>query len=246
MILLIYENNWDTFLSAVFEAFLRKGGCDLVREGRFSGNSLFDKLYVKSDEVRAERVQRGMAKLGANVGHTVYQAWLSEREGIENDIVLTLKRGFDEKRDPLPMLMHPEIRRVALASRHVGLESQRFLGLTRLKRVHGDLYAADFTHDCNLLPLMGGHFCGRFGDQRIVIRDIERRQALVTGHGRWELTALEGDIAPLPPDGEFEGLWRRYFEAIANPARKNLKLQQKFVPLKYRAHLTEFQNGKPL
>lgn len=242
MIVLVYENCWDGFLSAVFETFLRKDGCDLVRENRFTGESLFGSVRVKTCGTRALRIQNGMDKLGANVGATIYQAWLSERTDIENDIVKTLKRGFDEKRDPLPLLMCPEVRRVMLASRLVGHESQRFLGLTRLKHVHGDLYAADFTHDCNLLPLMGDHFCGRFGDQRIVIRDIERRQALVTGHGCWEITALpDGEIAPLPPDGEFESLWRRYFETIANPARKNLKLQQKFVPLKYRAHLTEFQ-----
>ncbi len=242
MTVLIYENSWDGFLSAVFEAFSRRSGCELLREDRCPGVSLFETVRVEADGERSIRVQRGMDRLGGDVGVTVYQAWLSEKRDIENNIVLTLKRGFDEKRSPLAQLMHPEVRRVVLAARLVGMEAHRFLGLTRLKHVHGDLYAADFKHDCNLLPLMGDHFCGRFGDQRIVIRDIARRQALVTGGGAWEISALpDGEIAPLPPDGEFEGLWRKYFEAIANPARKNLKLQQKFVPLKYREHLTEFQ-----
>lgn len=242
MTLLVYENSWEGFLSAVFEAFKRKDGFELARADCVCGVTLFERAEIAAHEPHARRVQRGMDRLGDAVAATAYQAWLSEKDGIENSIVMMLKRGFGENTDPLPLLMHPEIRAVVLASRHVGREAHRFLGLTRLKHVHGDLYAADFTHDYNLLPLMGEHFCARFGDQRIVIRDAARRQALVTGRGAWEIRRLpEGEIAPLPPDSMFEDLWRSYFDAIANPARKNLKLQQKFVPLKYRAHLTEFQ-----
>ena len=240
MINLIYENSWAGFLCAVFAAFPLKESCKLSRKGDIS--FIYDSQDVITDQTRAQRVEAGMTRLGAEVSAICYRAWLSEKENIEDDILASLRRGFEVNADPFPLLMYPEVRRTVLASRHVGMEAHRFLGLTRLKHVRDDLYAADFTHDYNLLPLMGTHFADRFGDQRLIIRDIERRHALICGGGVWEIRALpNGEIPPLPEDGEFERSWRSYFEAIANPARKNLRLQMKFVPLKYRAHLTEFQ-----
>jgi len=39
---------------------------------------------------------------------------------------------------------------------------------------------------------------------------------------------------------QFQQLWRNYFQTLAVPERKNLKLQQGKVPLKARGFLTEF------
>ncbi len=242
MTLLVYENSWTGFLSAVFEAFALKRDCSLLNSRLWSGQSLFPVISVSTDEGRASRVEKGMDRLGGDVGQTCYYAWLSERPTVDDAIVAVMRLGFHERRDPFTALTDESVRRVRLAANLTGGEAHRFLGLTRLVHVRDDLYAADFVHDCNLLPLMGHHFAMRYGDQRIVIRDLARRQALVTGGGRWELRILpEGELPPLPKGGEFEALWKRYFDAIANPARKNLKLQQKFVPLKYRQTLTEFQ-----
>jgi len=45
---------------------------------------------------------------------------------------------------------------------------------------------------------------------------------------------------PEAPDLD-EDLWRVYFEAATNPARANPDLQRRFVPERYRRHLTEFR-----
>jgi len=41
-----------------------------------------------------------------------------------------------------------------------------------------------------------------------------------------------------------EELWRAYFEAASNPVRANPELQRRFVPERYRRHLTEFQAAR--
>jgi probable DNA metabolism protein len=238
--LLIYEDNWEGFLTAVFEAYPLKGEISLI-SARKHEPSLLDFREVPSDEGKALRLERGMRRLGSDTPICIYRAWLSEKKGIEDDILTCLRLGFTNNCDPLALHSNASVHRVALANSFVGMERQRFMGLIRLVHIQEDLYAADFWHEANLLPLMGEHFHMRFNDQRIVIRDRERGFALITGPEGWELRELPEEWTPLPKGGEFETMWKRYFETISNPARKNLKLQQKFVPLKHRALLTEFQ-----
>ncbi|OHD74030.1 MAG: hypothetical protein A2177_14630 [Spirochaetes bacterium RBG_13_68_11] len=57
------------------------------------------------------------------------------------------------------------------------------------------------------------------------------------------------DLAGLPPelrgplskdcDPSAEDLWRRYFAAIANPERRNPRLQRKLMPVRYREFMVE-------
>lgn len=50
----------------------------------------------------------------------------------------------------------------------------------------------------------------------------------------------EGRPEMTPQEEQFQQLWRNYFQTLAIPERKNLKLQQGKVPLKARGFLTEF------
>jgi hypothetical protein len=77
----------------------------------------------------------------------------------------------------------------------------------------------------------------------LFIRDLRRRVVLISTPEEWYLTALPAGLQPpLPGDGPIEEMWGSYFEAIANPARKNRLLQRKFVPIRYRSHMTEFKD----
>jgi probable DNA metabolism protein len=64
-----------------------------------------------------------------------------------------------------------------------------------------------------------------------------------------ELAYIDGIIhkvadfdLPLLSDNEekFQKLWKLFFENVTIKKRKNLKLQQNFVPLLYRKYMTEF------
>ncbi len=241
MVELLYDGSWDGFLTAVFEAFVLKGDVDIQNVDRMQEGGLFDVKVLETDRSKADRVAAGIERLGTDVSISCYSAWLSERDGIENDILCTLRLGFKEKRNPLPSREVDCVRKTALASRAVGFEAHRLKGLLRLHHIDGNLYGADFGHDYNILPLVAEHFHDRFRDQRLVIRDTKRRIAIVSDQSGWDIRPLpEGPITPLPEDGVFEELWKHYFIKISNPARINLKLQQKFVPKKYRKFLVEF------
>ena len=246
MIILSYTPTWEGFLTAVFEAFDRgrKGEMfSIRRQNSLNTYSLFPSEEITPDHVRAGRVERGMKKLKSDLAETLYMAWLSEIDGVEDDILNLLIIAFKGKIDPRPDLTHPAIKAVMRAERKTAWERQRMLQFVRFVQSPDGIYVSDIEPDCDVLSLIGEHFHLRFNDQRFLIRDLKRRLILVSDTVGWFISKLPSDekLPDLPKDGAFEALWRGYFHAISNPARQNLKLQQKFVPLRYREYLTEFQ-----
>ena len=245
MTVLRYDGTWEGFLSAVFEAFRRSGEDLTITRADAEPAGLFAIEDVPVNEKRALRVERGMDKLGPGAAETLYTAWLSEFEGIDDAILGYMRIGFEENIDPSIHALHPDVALVRKAARGVGWEAQRMRQFVRFVDVEG-IFVADIEPLYDILTLIAGHFHGRFNDQRLIIRDVRRRRALVSETSGWHIAELGGGpLPPLPGDGVYENLWRGYFKAIANMARKNPKLQQQFIPLRYRAHLTEFQGEGP-
>lgn len=241
MTVLLYEREWDIFLSAVFAAFERRD-VSVRPVNTHNENLLFPTEPVTLDPVKSKRVDKGMRKLARDLPSHLYHAWLSERDGVEDDIIAVMRMGFDEKIDPMINLLHPAVDAVNRAARATGQERQRMLQFVRFVQTPDGVYVADIRPECDVLYLIADHFHGRFNDQRLLIRDVRRKTMLISNTEGWYIQKLGDEtLPPLPEDGRFEALWRGYFEAIANPARKNLRLQQKFVPLRYREFLTEFQ-----
>lgn len=241
MTVLRYDGSWEGFLSAVFEVFRRKHTDLTITRADSEPPGLFPIENVPLSEKHALRVERGMDKLGPNAAETLYTAWLSEFEGIDDALVGYMRIGFEEQIDPNIHVLHPDIMLVQKAARSVGWEAQRMRQFVRFVNVDG-IFVADIEPLYDVLTLIAGHFHGRYNDQRLIIRDVQRRRALISDTASWHIANLRDEpLPPLPKDGAYENLWRGYFKAIANPARKNLRLQQQFIPLRYRAYLTEFQ-----
>ncbi|MDR0380827.1 MAG: TIGR03915 family putative DNA repair protein [Oscillospiraceae bacterium] len=240
----LYDGGWEGLLTAVFHVFAQKDDeASLCPQRRFPGHSLFPVRTVEADPTRAGRVARGMARLSPLLPRVAYRAFLSERPEFEDALLGTLRLGFAGQTDPLPLRHVEPVRRLHRFSEDVSRELVLFMGVIRLVHAGGDLYAADIEPDTFVLPLLGRHFHGRFGTQRLIIRDRKRRLALVSTPEEWLIAALpDGPLPPLPEDRTIGDMWRAYFAAIANPARHNPALQRRFVPGRYRRHITEFQN----
>lgn len=240
MTLFLYDGTYDGFLSAVFCAFPKKESSILRADG-LEGPTLFDTVEVLTDPEKARRVTSGMKRLSGELPGGLYRAWLSELSPVDDHILAALRLGFQANRDPLLLRYHPSVKFVCGCIQKVDWEVERMLQFVRFVDT-GGVFVADVEPQFDILPLIANHFHMRFGAQRILIRDLHRRRAVVSGEDGWFIAELtEPELQPVQGTGEFEELWQRYFKAIANQARLNPKLQQKFVPLRYRPHLTEFQ-----
>ena len=168
-------------------------------------------------------------------------AFLSDVEGKEAFLYRFIRRimagGGPETLDRLDI---PEAVKVRKASGRTANEAHKFLGILRFTRYSG-IYYAQIEPDCRILPLIAPHFRARFADQKWVIHDVRRCEALFWD--RRALTFETGVTAEVPVDEDtfFPGLWKTYFSAAAITSRRNLGLQRRFVPLKYRSHMTEME-----
>ena len=140
-------------------------------------------------------------------------------------------RAMEDWGDPVMAL-------VAKAALRTRAQTNLLLGILRFSELEGGIWYARIRSDCDLLPLLGGHFADRFPGSSFVIEDADRGSALFHSPGlpprMVEGFALSKDDLPLT-DGEkaIRAGWRRYFESVAIAERANPRLQRSRMPKKY-------------
>jgi probable DNA metabolism protein len=143
----------------------------------------------------------------------------------------------------------PQVFTVARIRDRVSFEIARFLGFVRFRRVAGNRFYAPVNPDADIVGFIGPHFAQRFPDEALIIHDVNRGVAFWSFRGASGIADLAGISAEvcdrLSTDCEpgAEELWRKYFTAIANPERKNPRLQRELMPIRYRKLMTERPAG---
>lgn len=241
-----YDNTFDGLMTAVFEIYAVRDNEAIIEPlSDIIPTTLYDTYTVTTDEEKSNRVQKGLRRLGPDVPAQLYKAWLSREEGVENLILAVIRIGFATGKDPFEQRNLESVCRLDSIRAKVSREAERMLQFVRFKKLAENLYAADIEPRYDVLELIGDHFHDRFPQSRFIIRNMRHNTAIISTPSGWYIAGLPEDNPDLPRDGEFETLWRVYFKAIANESRKNLKLQQQFVPLKYRKNMTEFREQHP-
>jgi len=242
--LLLYDNTYAGFLSAVFKAFGQtKEEIAFVKEKNFVPPVLFEVQQVATNEQQAKRVANGLQKLHPQLPKILYKAWLSEGISIDQAIYQTMRLGFKIKNNPLSLLQNDWVKQTMLAQKKVSLAVERGYQFVRFTKFTDSFYIADLEPEYDILPLIGQHFHARFAEANFIIRDKIRRTAIISNKNGWQLVELSPEQInlPLAKNDEYTRMWQSYFKVLANPQRYNTKLQQKFVPLKHRKYLTEFK-----
>lgn len=237
-----YEGGFEGFLTAVFIIFESKDHDAELKAWQEDGETaLTPSMRIPPDRQEAGRVNKGLSKLAKSLPHTLYRAWLTGLPGMDNTLLCVIRTGFRQGRDPRPMRYENCVHKVMAADRRLGSEVARYLQFTRFIRHDSGIYAADIEPEYDILHLIANHFCQRFNAQPFMIRDKKHGKTLLWDTRRRVISEDKALLmASLPDSGGFERLWRAYFKAVAIPARRNLRLQQHFVPKKYRRYLTEF------
>ncbi len=240
MLYLIYESSFEGFLTAVFDAFyLRRTDIRLLPECA-EPPLLFDCRTVYADSGKAMRVQKGIKqKLGTNTLWTIFTAWLSHEDNIEDILLSYLRLAFKLGADISKMSQNDAVFKAISTAERVKREAHRFKEFVRFKK-YKDIYVADIFPDFEILPLIVRHFSERFNDQNFIIRDKHYHKALIY----YDKRAAIADITEfLDPDDmnedEFEDMWRKYYSAMCIESRKSRRRMLSFMPLKYHRYMPE-------
>lgn len=239
----LHDGDLDGFLTCIHHHYYREKANAIYPSKVFMPQLLEEVKFVETDYVKAQVVHEAMIeKFSEHMYSNIYHTFLSSDYDKDTYLLAYLELAFKYGYKTERLRSVDAIYKVQKIGRKVGFEKHRFLGLLRFSDIGTCLYA-HFEPDNNIVTLLAEHFADRFKEERFMIHDVGRKIAVIGYQGNWILTdfdkVIEDDL--LKEEVFFRTLWQRYFDAIGIEGRKNLKLQQSFVPLKYRKHLIEFQ-----
>ncbi len=240
----LYDGSLDGFFTCIYKHYY-DAPCSGIQALGNNQLACFESYeYVEMDSVLADKVHDAIKdKFTESMYQSMYHAFLSREPEKDMHLLYYIELGFKIGRKLERLHTHEDVYQVMKMSSRVGSEQHRFLGLLRFSDMGSFLYAV-FEPENNLLPLLGDHFADRLSTENWVIHDLGRRTACVGSKGQWLLTDLEERLDSKgtgSSEEAFRSLWKAYFNTIGIEGRENRKLQQQFVPLKYRQHLLEFK-----
>lgn len=252
MVDFVYDGSFEGLLTAVFEVYERKSPlARLVPASRHQPDAFAEKTDVLTDSTKANRVWNGLRrKLSAYALRNVFSVYLSERPDKEELLLAFIRMVFGSGEKVEENFGSPVVLQVAQIGKQLHREKHRFEAFVRFTRLADGVYFAAIEPDFDVLPLIAPHFADRYADQPWIIYDRKRRYGL--HYDLVQVQEVHFDFQPAaaalhaPPvldaDEElFRQLWQVYFQSVNIPARRNLKLHRRHLPLRYWKYLTEKQ-----
>ena len=124
-------------------------------------------------------------------------------------------------------------------------EYHRFLGFVRFAELGGGVLFSKIAPENDILAMLAPHFENRFPNEYWMIYDENRHKVLI--HERGEKCTIRREVelskeysTALLEAQEYETLWKAFCKSITIEERKNKKLQQQFLPRKFRPNMLEF------
>ncbi len=253
----VYDGSFEGLLTAIFEVYERKA--DIVRiipASQYQPDAFSEKIEIYPDETKANRVWKGLQKKLSVDGLTnVFSCYLSELPDREELILEFCRLVFASDDKVEENYGSPIVLRVAQIGRQLFREKHRFEAFVRFGQLQDGTFYATIDPDFNVIPLIISHFVTRYADQAWIIYDIRRKYGIY--YDKTEVQEVRFDFSPLAQPGNaspetydsredlYQLLWQAYFKSVNIPARRNMKLHRKHVPIRYWKYLIEKQPGKP-
>ena len=239
----LYDGTFDGLLTVYFYAYKDSQIYDICPAylHQPSLHSIVKEIHTESD--KAERIRKSVyTKLSSTVMYNLYLLYLSELPdcnvlGLEY-LRLCYNRGIAIN----TAKHHPVIRQLEDYRYKVTRELDRVKGFLRFQKIDENVYYAKFAPDHNQLPLLRSHLEKRFSDQKWIVHDERRNIALAYNLHRSMLVPLTAEEAAQLLEGKHDDcidLFQRYFNTIAIKERTNKRLQDQYMPKRYREYMPE-------
>lgn len=245
----IYDNTFEGFLTAIFDAFYSKEKpYKILTKEEYVPDLLSEEIYIHTNIDKYKKVKQTInSKVDPKAYKKIYYLYLSNHpnKGILccRYISLALKHGA---------LIHnhlhlEDVREVDLINKQVSLEAHRFTGFVRFSYINDKSTNEDkflyskIEPDNNILELISPHFKRRFPNEFWIIADSKRNIASIYNKISWEIIDIDAavirDLDNV--DTEYKDLWKEYFKFTTIKERLNPKLQKRSMPKRYWDNLTE-------
>ena len=238
------DGSFEALLCCIFRAFTKKEDPCIVFSKDFQPT--FDTIVidVNADPDIADRVAKGIIKHGSISLLSGFSYAMRSGDGLKETIIFkAIKKCLEAKKDVTENYADYDMLAYHDLKKRISFETHRLKGFLRFEECSGGGLYAHFSPDNDICDLLAPHFKARFPSEKFIIHDVKRNViALYDGkdvkilRSKKPLTVyLDGNEA------DMRSLWKTYFSAVNIKERKNKKLQDNYLPTRYRKNMTEFQ-----
>ncbi len=237
------DSTEDGILSALFESFTMKEKPIAVFSGDFQTQMGCEIKNLSVYPKNCDRVRKALLKYGGISLLSKLFFCLRSCDDLKETIIFNAAyKCLFERKDVTQNFADPDM--VALYEVHsrISYERHRILGFLRFQKTAGGIWYAHFSPDNDIVDIVAPHFTRRFPKESFVIHDVKRNiMSLYNGNELLTVECNEPTTVYLSQDEEeFQHLWQTYFDAVSIFERTNEKLQNNFLPSRYRKHMNEF------
>lgn len=240
-----YDGSFAGFLCCIFESFSRREIPEAVCPPEEAQMTLFGVREIETSSTHAQRVARGLTRLGPVVRDRITTGFLSAEPGKDLKLLRFARLCFDQGPRAAQMLGHADAAAAFALERAVAGEAHRYIEFIRFEERDGMLGAV-IHPKAQVLPLLRGHFCSRLPDEDFLIFDATHGTALLRRNRRVEYLAMD-HYEPSTEEGEqnWQALWKRFFRALTIQERRNERAQMNHVFKRFWPDMCEMQPDLP-
>jgi len=241
--ILVYDGRFESFLTLIYEVYYSK--LEVTQIIKELPKSLFvdDIILIEYEEEKSKKVLDALKKeFLKEQFETILNIFMCDSVEFELDLLQYIILGF-KKKNYLEDINQKSVFRIKNLEKELFRFNHKMTGFVRFEELEdGTLYSKIETK-FNIVYLLGQHFFTRLNNQNFIIHDINRELAFVHNHQLKGVQNISSFEIPKHSQNEekFQNLWKTFFNSVAIESRKNLKLQQQWVPLIYRLYMTEFK-----
>ena len=249
---IICEDSLEGIFTAIYDAYaLREGHEHIhVQVGEKDNYRLFAVyLHSQPDSVKTAKVVRTLKdRLGEEVYITLCRAAASFYPDKGETVYRTVVEGITggSGRRVMENLRNPYVTRTFELARRTANEAHREIEFLRFQELEQGILYAKIGPENNVVPLIMPHFADRLAPENFMIHDEKRglfgvhpaRQEwyLVSGAERF----VEESLHKSENEWKYRELFTLFHQTIAIAERKNKRLQQSMLPLRFQDYMVEF------
>ena len=243
MIAYKFDGTFDGILCCIYKAFADKEDPYILFSTDFQPSFDTTVKEVETSGDIAKRVSRGIVKCGSIGLLSDFSYAMRSGDGLKDTIIfkaikkcLSAGKNVTENYADYDMLAFYDLKK------RISFETHRLKGFLRFERCAGGGLYAHLTPDNDICDLLLPHFKARFPSEKFIIHDVKRNViAIYDGKdtaifcGKTPLTVYIDEGEP-----DVKSLWKTYYSAVNIKERKNKKLQDNYLPRRYRKNMSEF------
>ncbi|PWM43993.1 MAG: hypothetical protein DBX47_06275 [Clostridiales bacterium] len=241
-----YDGTLDGFFSTVFEIYTTKTLPDEITSSEEIQLGLETNIInIITDDKKALRIKNSIIKnIGADELHKFDYAFASCDEQKEMKMFSFARLVFKHGSSVLHMMSLIEVINFNLMVSKVTLEVEHIKGFLRFAQLSNGLFLASYTPDNDITCFILPYFADRNGAMNFIIFDKSRNKMGLFNGEKYEIITCNENIPEIFTEEEAycQSMWQQYFETVSIASRKNKRLQNRALPIRYRRNMSEFSS----